>query len=85
MHTGKELETLQLEKGHLSCDSDVPKVGNVRSDATEVVKVNRRKKSRRKTKPYSVCVCVCVYVYIYTYIYIYRVCLRFDFSKALLM
>jgi len=54
MHTGKELEAHQVEQGRLSCDSDAPQVGSVRSDSTRVVKVNRRKTNRRKTRPYSI-------------------------------
>ena len=51
MHTGKELEAHQVEKGRMSCDSDAPQVGSFRSDSTRVVKVNR-KTNRRKTRPY---------------------------------
>jgi len=51
MHIGKELEAHQLEKGRLSCDSDAKEVGSARSDWTMVVKVNRRKTNRRKTRP----------------------------------
>jgi len=47
VHTGKELEAHYVEKGDLSCDSDLPQVGSTRSDSTRVVKVNRR-----KTRPY---------------------------------
>jgi len=36
----------------LSCDSDAPRIGSARSDETSVVKVNRRKTNRRKTRPY---------------------------------
>jgi len=36
----------------LSCDSDAPQVGSAWSDSTGVVKVNRRKTNRRKTRPY---------------------------------
>jgi hypothetical protein len=54
MHTGKELEVHWVEKGRLSCDSDAPQVGSVRSDWTRVVKVNRRKSNRRKTRPYCI-------------------------------
>jgi len=46
MHTGKDLE------GRLSCDSDAPQVRSARSDSTRVVKVNRPKTNRRKTRPY---------------------------------
>jgi hypothetical protein len=49
MHTGKELEAHQLQKGRLSCDSDAPQVGSARSDSTRFLKVNRRKTNRRKT------------------------------------
>jgi transposase len=41
-----------VQKRHLSCDSGAPLVGSARSDSTRVVKVNRRKKNRRKTRPY---------------------------------
>jgi hypothetical protein len=57
MHTGKELEVHQVEKGRLSCDSDAPNVGSARSDWTKVVIVNRR-----KTRPCCIYVCVCVCV-----------------------
>jgi hypothetical protein len=33
-HTGKELEAHWVEKGRLTCDSDVPQVGSARSDWT---------------------------------------------------
>ena len=36
----------------MSCVSDAPQVGSARSDSTRVVKVNRRKTNRRKTRPY---------------------------------
>jgi hypothetical protein len=52
MHTGKELEIHQVEKGRLNCDSDAPQVGSAWSDSTSVVKVNRRKTNRPKTRPY---------------------------------
>jgi len=51
MHTGKELEAHKVEKGRLSCDSDARQVGSSRSDSTRVVKVNRLKTNRRKTRP----------------------------------
>jgi len=51
MHTGKELEAHQVEKGRLNCDSDAPQFGSARSDWTGVVKVNGRKTNRRKTRP----------------------------------
>jgi len=56
MHIRKELEAHQVEKGRLSCDSDAPQVGSARSDSTKVVKVNRRKTNRRKTRPYCTCI-----------------------------
>jgi hypothetical protein len=49
MHTGKELEAHQVQKGRLTCDSDAPQVRSARSDSTRGVKVNRRKTNRRKT------------------------------------
>jgi hypothetical protein len=52
MHIGKELEAHHVEEGRLSCDSDAPQFGSAESDSTGVVKVNRRKTNRRKTKPY---------------------------------
>jgi len=55
MHTGKELDAQYVEKGRWSCDSDAPQVGSARSDWTRVVKVNRRKTNRRKTRPYCTC------------------------------
>ena len=51
MHTGKELEAHWVEKGRLSCDSDAPQAGSARSDWTSVVKMNRPKTNRRKTRP----------------------------------
>jgi hypothetical protein len=51
MHIGKELESHYIQKGRLSCDSDAPKVGSARSDSARVVKVNRRKTNRHKTRP----------------------------------
>jgi len=48
----KDLEAHKVEKGRLSCDSDAPQFGSARSDSTRVVKVNRRKANRRKTRPY---------------------------------
>jgi hypothetical protein len=38
MHTGKEIEAHWIEKGRLSCISDGPHFGTVRSDSTTVVK-----------------------------------------------
>jgi len=35
----------------MSSDSDSPQVGSARSDSTGVIKVNRRKTNRRKTRP----------------------------------
>ena len=52
MHIGKELEAHYVEKGRLSCDSDALQVGSARSDWTRVIKVNRRKTNRCKTRPY---------------------------------
>jgi len=52
MHTGKELEAHKVEKGRLSCDNDMPQVGNAQSDTTGVVKVNRHKTNRLKMRPY---------------------------------
>ena len=40
----------------MSGDSDAPQVGSARSDSTRVLKVNRRKTNRHKTRPY------CVYI-----------------------
>jgi hypothetical protein len=51
MHIGKELEAHEVEKGRLSCDSDAPQVGSAPSDSTRVLKVNRRKTNRCKTRP----------------------------------
>ena len=59
MHTGKELEAHEVEKGRLSCDSDAPQVGSARSDSIRVVEVNRRKTNRRKTRPYCNLLCEC--------------------------
>jgi len=54
MHTGKQLEAHQVEKGRLSYDSDAPQVGSARFNSTRVVKVNRLKTNRRKTRPYFI-------------------------------
>ena len=54
MHTGKDLEVHWVEKGRLSCDSDAPQVGSARSVSASVVKENRRKTNRRKTRPYRI-------------------------------
>ena len=54
MHTGEELQAHVVEKGRWSCDTDAPHVGSARSDSTRVVKVNRRKTNRRKTRPYCI-------------------------------
>jgi len=54
MHTGKEPEAHQVEEGRSSCDSYAPHAGSARSDSTSVVKVNRRKTNRRKTRPYCI-------------------------------
>jgi len=58
MHTGKEVKAHEVEKGRLSFDIDAPQVGSARSDSTRVVKVNRRKTIRRKTRPY----CISIYL-----------------------
>jgi len=52
MHTGKELEAHEVEKGHLNCDSDAPQVGSARSNLTRIVKVNRHETNHQKTRPY---------------------------------
>ena len=52
MHTRKELEVHEVEKGRLSCDSNVTQVGSAWSDSTGVVKVNRHKTNRHKMRPY---------------------------------
>jgi len=62
MHTGKELEADQAEKGRLSCDRDAPQLGSARFDSTRIVKLNRR-----KTRPY------CSYTILIT---VLRVCGR---------
>jgi len=54
MHTGKELEVHQGEKGRLSWDGDAPQIGSARSDWTRVVKVGHLKTNRRKTRPYRI-------------------------------
>jgi hypothetical protein len=51
MHTGKELEVHQIEKGCLSYDSDAPQVGSAWSDWTRVVKVNHHKRTVTKGDP----------------------------------
>jgi len=38
----------------LSSNSDAPQVGGAQSDSTRVVKVNRHKTNRRKTRPYCI-------------------------------
>ena len=52
MHIRKELEAHYVEKGHLSCDSDAPRVGSARSDLTRVIKVNRRRMNHHKMRIY---------------------------------
>jgi hypothetical protein len=54
MHTGEELEAHYVEKGHLSCYSEAPLDGSARSDSARVVRVNRRKTNRRKTRPHCI-------------------------------
>jgi len=53
-HTGKEPEAHKVKKGLLSCDSDAPQVGSPRFDSICVLKVNRRKTNRRKTRTYCI-------------------------------
>ena len=52
MHTGKELQAHEVQKGRWSCDSYAPQFGSPRSNSTRVVKVNRPKTNRRKMSPY---------------------------------
>jgi hypothetical protein len=54
MRIGKELEAQYVQRGRLSCESDVLQVGSARSHSTRVVRVNRRKTNRRKTIPYCI-------------------------------
>jgi len=54
MHTGKELEAHQVQKGRLSCDSDAPQVRCAWSDWTRVVKVNCCKTNHCKMKPHCI-------------------------------
>jgi len=49
MHIGAR-SALSTE-GHLSYDSDAPQVRSAQSDSTRVIKVNRHKTNRRKTRP----------------------------------
>jgi len=42
----------RYKRTKLSCDNDATQIGSARSDSTRVVKVNRRKTNRRKTRPY---------------------------------
>jgi hypothetical protein len=48
----KELKSHEVEKVRLRCDSDAPQFGSALSDSTRVVKLNRPKTNRRKTRPY---------------------------------
>ena len=57
MHTGKELEAHQIEKGCLSCDSVAPQVGSAWSDYARVVKVNHPKMNRCKRDPTVYLIC----------------------------
>ena len=57
MHTGKQLEAHQVEKGRLSYDSDAPQVGSAPSNLTRVVKVNHRKTNGHETRPYCTVDC----------------------------
>jgi hypothetical protein len=59
MHTSKELEAHEVQKGRLGCYSGAPQVGSARSDSTRVVKVNSRKTNRRKTRPYCTLLAQC--------------------------
>jgi len=61
VHTGKDLEAHWVEKGRSSCDSGTPQVGSARSYWTRVVKVNRRKTNRRKTRPCCICTAKSIY------------------------
>jgi hypothetical protein len=38
----------------LSCDSDAPQIESARSDLARIVKLNRHKSKRRKTRPYCI-------------------------------
>jgi hypothetical protein len=58
VHTGKELEVRQVEKGCLNCDSNVTQVESAQFDSTRVVKVNLRKTNHHKTRPYCTVFCV---------------------------
>jgi len=51
MHTRKQLEARQVEKGRLSCDSDAPQVRSAPSDSTWVVKLNSRKRIIARRDP----------------------------------
>jgi len=52
----------------MSCDSDLPQVGSARSDSTRVVKVNRLKTNRRKTRPYCTSIAHILKPFIGTYL-----------------
>jgi hypothetical protein len=60
MHTGKEQELRQIEKGRLNCDSDAPQVGSAWSDFTGVIKVNRHTTNCHKTRSYCISVTQCI-------------------------
>ena len=66
MHSRKELEAHQVEKGPSSCDSEAAQVGSAQSNSTRVVKVNRHKTNHHKMRPY-VCLSVCMYVCVCVY------------------
>jgi len=52
MHTGKEPEAHQVQKGCLSCDNDAPQVRSARSDSKRVVEENCRRMNHHKTRSY---------------------------------
>jgi hypothetical protein len=60
-HIGKELEAHSVQKGPLRCDSYATQVGNARSYSSRLVKMNRRKTNRRKTRPYCIHTHMCMY------------------------
>jgi len=54
VHTGKELEVHQVEKGRLSCNSDAPQVRSAQSDSTRVIKLNHHKTNHHKMRPHCI-------------------------------
>jgi hypothetical protein len=57
-HRKRPGSSLNTERTLELRDSDAPQVGSARSDSARVVKVNRRKTKRRKTRLYCTVKCI---------------------------